>query len=100
MDAGAAGRVEVRRSGGFIGRTATGSLDLASDDPRVPAVRALLDADDLAAALASAPGGPPHPDRFVYTFTLPGHPPYTVADQHLTPALHRLADLVLTGTDR
>jgi hypothetical protein len=94
--------VEVRRSGGFIGRTVTGvlDLDLDADDPRLPELEALLATSDLGAVLAAAPAGPPQPDRYVYTFTLPGHPPYTVAEQHLTPDLHRLATLVLAAPDR
>jgi hypothetical protein len=97
--------VEVRRSGGFLGRTVSGAVDLDAverpdADPRLAEVRALLATPDLAAALAAAPKGPPQPDRFVYTFTLPGHPSYTIAEQHLTPDLHRLAALVLPAPDR
>ena len=40
--------VHVRRTGGFAGRTAEGSVDLASHDARVPEVRTLVDRIDLA----------------------------------------------------
>ena len=45
--------VVVRRSGGFAGLTKEGAVDLDSDDPRVPAVRSLVDRIDFAAV---APG--------------------------------------------
>lgn len=88
----AAARVEVRRSGGFLGRTQTADLDLQGDDPRVDHVRSLLPRVDLASV---APDPPPSPDRFVYTFLLPGEAPVTVPEQHLTAPLRELAETLL-----
>ena len=34
---------------------------------------------------------------FVYTFEVPGRSPVSVPEQHLTPELRRLVDLVLGG---
>jgi len=41
-------------------------------------------------------GGAPQPDRYLYAFDLCGDCA-TVPEQHLTPDLRRLADLVLEG---
>ena len=86
--------VYVRRTGGFAGRTAEGSVDLASHDARVPEVRSLVDRIDL----AHVAGGNPHPDMFVYAFDLCGRRAQ-VPEQHLTPDLSRLAVLVLEAGD-
>ncbi|GAA4740556.1 hypothetical protein GCM10023350_26260 [Nocardioides endophyticus] len=90
VPAAGARRVSVRRTGGFAGLRATGELDLDGDDPRVPEVAALVDRVDLRAAT----GGSPQPDRYVYAFDLCGDSA-TVPEQHLTPDLRRIADLVL-----
>jgi hypothetical protein len=86
--------VHVRRTGGFAGRTAEGSVDLASRDARVPEVRTLVDRIDL----SHVAGGNPHPDMFVYAFDLCGRRAQ-VPEQHLTPDLSRLAVLVLEAGD-
>ena len=86
--------VHVRRTGGFAGRTAEGSVDLTSHDARVPEVRALVDRIDLTQVL----GGNPHPDMFIYAFDLCGRRAQ-VPEQHLTPDLSRLAVLVLEAGD-
>lgn len=86
---GNANLVEVRRSGGFIGRTTAGVVDL-DDDPRAPEVRRLLDRIDL----RSARGGNPKPDMFVYAFRI-GSDEVSVPEQHLTGDLRRLAEIVL-----
>ncbi|MCW2765337.1 MAG: peptidase thermolysin, partial [Nocardioides sp.] len=86
-------RVTVRRTGGFAGLVSSGSVDLDTDDPRATEVRSLLDRIDL----RRVAGGPPHPDRFVYTFDLRGAQA-TVPEQHLTDDLRRLVDLVLEGS--
>jgi len=86
--------VHVRRTGGFAGRTAEGSVDLASHDARVPEVRTLVDRIDL----SHVPGGNPHPDMFVYAFDLCGRRAQ-VPEQHLTPDLSRLATIVLEAGD-
>ena len=83
-------RVSVRRTGGFAGLRAGGELDLDGDDPRAPEVAALVDRVDLRAVTSA----PPQPDRYVYSFDLCGDCA-TVAEQHLTPDLRRLAELVL-----
>lgn len=89
--AGLATRVEVRRSGGIMGRTTVGSVDLDGDDPRVGEVRDLVTRIDL----RTARPGLPHPDMFVYTFDVPGQPTVDVPEHDLGPELHRLAALVL-----
>ena len=86
--------VYVRRTGGFAGRTAEGSVDLASHDARVPEVRTLVDRIDL----SLVGGGNPHPDMFVYAFDLCGRRAQ-VPEQHLTPDLSRLATIVLEAGD-
>ncbi len=86
--------VHVRRTGGFAGRTAEGSVDLASHDARVPEVRTLVDRIDL----DDVAGGNPHPDMFVYAFNLCGRRAQ-VPEQHLTPDLSRLATIVLEAGD-
>ena len=87
-----AGRVvEVRRSGGIVGRTVTGALDLDGDDPRTGEVRDLVDRVDLAAV---APGRM-HPDAFVYEFVV-GDRSTRVVGSDLPEDLRRLAELLLS----
>jgi Zn-dependent metalloprotease len=87
----AAGRVvAVRRSGGFAGLRASGTLDLDEDDPRSAELNALVDRVDLSAV----PTGATQPDRYVYHFDLCGSSAQ-VAEQHLTGDLRRIADLLL-----
>jgi hypothetical protein len=88
----AAGVVTVRRSGGFVGSTIEGQVDLdGPDDDVVAEVRDLVARIDLAAAAAS---GKAYPDMYSYVFVL-GGTRATVPEQHLTPELRRLADLLL-----
>jgi Thermolysin metallopeptidase, alpha-helical domain/Thermolysin metallopeptidase, catalytic domain len=82
--------VSVRRTGGFAGLATEGSVDLASQDARVPEVRTLVDRIDL----TRVPGGDPRPDMYVYAFDLCGRRA-RVPEQHLTPELSRLAVIVL-----
>ena len=82
--------VVVRRSGGFAGITKEGTVDLDSDDPRVPAVRALVERIDFTAVEP----GRPQPDRFVYRFRYAAVE-CQVQEQALTPDLHQLAAIVL-----
>lgn len=84
------GVVAVRRSGGFAGLAVEGSIDLGSSDPRVPQVRALVARCDFAAVSS----GNPQADRFVYDFQV-GAQAMQVPEQHLTPELTELADVVL-----
>ena len=84
--------VEVRRSGGFIGRTTTGSVDLSGSDERADEVRRLVDRIDL----RQARGGNPHPDMFVFSFRIRGDE-VSVPEQHLTDDLRALATLVLSA---
>ena len=85
-----ADRVRVRRTGGFIGRAVEGSLDLSGPDDRVPEVRDLVASLDLAAA----PTGKVWPDMYVFTFEVDDRTA-TVPENLLSPALRRLAELVL-----
>jgi hypothetical protein len=87
--------LEVRRSGGLAGRTASGSLDLDADDPRAAEARALLHRVDLAAL---APGVP-MPDMHVYSFVL-GSRTVSVPEQDLPAELRRLAELTIDPDDR
>jgi len=82
--------VVVRRSGGFVGRTVEGALDLSADDERVPEVRDLLDRIEV----ATLPPPVPRPDRYVYDFDLAGAHCQLIEDQ-LTDDLRRLAELLL-----
>ena len=84
--------VEVVRSGGFGGMTREGTIDLESDDPRVPEVRELVERIDFAAVLP----GEAQPDRFVYRFRY-AQVECQVFEPALTPELERLARLVLAG---
>ncbi len=90
-DLAGARAVRVRRSGGFAGITTDGEVDLTGSDPRAAEVRALLSEVDLRAAQL----GDPHPDMFVYAFSVDGGADVRVPEQHLTGSLRRLADLVL-----
>ena len=82
--------VRVRRTGGFAGLSAEGSLDLSGSDDRVAEVRELVASLDL----ASAPAGKTWPDMYSYTFEVDDLTA-TVPENLLTPALRRLADLLL-----
>jgi Thermolysin metallopeptidase, alpha-helical domain/Thermolysin metallopeptidase, catalytic domain len=89
-----AGVVAVRRSGGFVGSTVEGRVDLdGPSDDVVAEVRDLVGRIDLATVAA----GHPHPDMYSYVFDL-GGTRATVPEQHLTPELRRLADLLLDQT--
>ena len=89
------GVVSVRRTGGFMGLSTEGSLDLASDDPRADEVRRLVAEVDPGAV---RPGGP-HPDMYTYDFDLAGTQ-VTVAEHLLPPGLRRVAELVLPDRTR
>ena len=88
-------RVAVRRSGGFLGRTTAGEVDLDRGDLRADELAALVDRVDL----ATVAGGVPKPDMYVYDFDLCGSRA-TVPEHHLTHDLRRIADLVLQPGDR
>ncbi|MGY2701628.1 protealysin inhibitor emfourin [Nocardioides sp. HB32] len=83
-------RVAVRRTGGFGGLRAGGEVDLDGDDPRARELSGLVDRVDL----TTVPGGDPQPDRYVYDFDLCGSRA-RVAEQHLTPDLARIAELLI-----
>ncbi|WP_395690835.1 protealysin inhibitor emfourin [Nocardioides sp.] len=83
-------RVAVRRSGGFAGLRTGAELDLDGDDPRAAEAAWLVGRVDLAAV----PADDPHPDRYVYDLDLCGARA-RVPEQHLTPDLARLVELVL-----
>lgn len=82
--------VRVRRSGGFVGRTVEGEVDLDSGDPRVGELRELVGRLDG----PSPKGSKPYPDGFTYDFDLDGQT-RRVVERDLTPDLRRIADLVL-----
>jgi Zn-dependent metalloprotease len=82
--------VSVSRSGGIVGRTVTGTLDLDGDDPRIGEVRSLVDRVDLAAV----PPGRMHPDAFIYDFVV-GDRSTRVVGSNLPDDLRRLAELLL-----
>ncbi|GAB2887992.1 protealysin inhibitor emfourin [Nocardioides pacificus] len=82
--------LEVRRSGGFVGRTTTGRLDLDGDDPRVAEARELIARVDLTALGQSRPA----PDAYVYRFVVDERS-VAVPEQQLTAELRRLAALAL-----
>lgn len=82
--------VEVCRSGGLLGRTETGRVDLRTEDPRAGLVAELVTRVDFSAFT----GGGGQPDRFVYTFRLSGHE-VRVGEHELTGELRRLARVVL-----
>jgi len=82
--------VKVRRSGGFAGLVAEGEVDLATGEPPAPELADLIDRIDL----REVRSGDPSPDMYVYAFDLCGDCA-TVPEQHLTPDLRRVADLVL-----
>jgi hypothetical protein len=84
-----AGRVAVRRSGGFAGGVRSGELDLDSD-PNGAEVRRLLRQVDVRGIAAT----PTAPDRFVYTVEY-GQMRLTVPEQDLTPELSQVVRLVL-----
>jgi Thermolysin metallopeptidase, alpha-helical domain len=88
-----AGELVVRRSGGFVGQSVEGRCDLSRDDPRSREARDLLDR----VGPATVSGGDAMPDMYVYTFEVSGQAPVRVSQQHLTPELERLVEIVLEG---
>ncbi|MGL5826747.1 MAG: M4 family metallopeptidase, partial [Nocardioides sp.] len=83
--------VDVTRSGGMLGRSVTGSVDLQTDDPRVVEVRNLVERIDLTSFSVDEP----RPDMYVYTFAILESAPVAVPEHQLTAELHRLAQIVL-----
>jgi hypothetical protein len=88
---GTPSRVVVRRTGGFAGMVAEGSVDLDGDDPRAPQVRILITRIDFASITVE----PPQPDRYVYSFLLGEREAARVPEPQLTGDLERLARIVL-----
>jgi hypothetical protein len=89
---GSGRRVAVSRSGGFLGRTVAGEVDLDRDGVREHEVAALVERVDL----ATVAGGAPKPDMYVFDFDLCGDRA-SVPEHHLTADLRRIAELVLEG---
>jgi hypothetical protein len=83
-------RVSVRRTGGFAGRVADGSVDLDTEDARASELRTLVDRIDLREVATTDP----QPDRYLYAFDLCGDTA-TVPEQALTADLSRVVALVL-----
>jgi len=96
VDPAGSRRLRVRRTGGFVGRTVEGAVDLTPDDGRTPELEALVGRIDL--AHVSVAGGP-QADRFTYEFDLGGEQ-RTIREQDLTGDLSRLAELVLQPEGR
>ena len=92
---GEPGVVTVRRTGGFMGLSVEGSVDLASGDERVEEVRRLVTEVDPGDVRA----GRPHPDTYTYDFDLAGTR-LSVAEHLLPSPLRRLAELVLPDHSR
>ena len=81
------GRLRVERSGGFAGRSEAAEIDVEASGlgPLVSA----------AVSSAAAKDARPHPDMFVYTFTVEGHEPVRVPEHLLTDSQAELARQVL-----
>jgi Zn-dependent metalloprotease len=92
VGAATARRVVVRRSGGFLGRTTAGEVDLERGGARAQEVATLVERVDL----SGVGGGLPKPDMYVYDFDLCGARA-SVPEHHLTADLRRIAELVLEG---
>lgn len=89
--------VAVRRSGGVAGMTRHAAVDLDGDDERSGELRDLVRRVDVAALPGVAEGTGTEAegaDRFVYDFDLCGDR-CRVPEQHLTPDLRRIAELLL-----
>lgn len=84
-----AGRISVRRSGGYAGTVRAGELNLDAE-PDGLEVRTLLSGLDPQ-TLTTTQGAP---DRFLYTVEYDDQQ-FTVPEQDLTPELHRVVHLVL-----
>jgi Thermolysin metallopeptidase, alpha-helical domain/Thermolysin metallopeptidase, catalytic domain len=87
--------VDVVKSGGFMGRTVSGSVDLHTDDPRVTEVRDLVERIDLRGLTIDAA----RPDMYVYTFAILDLEPVDLPEHQLTDDLRRLAQVVLWTED-
>jgi len=83
--------VRVSRSGGFVGATTSGEVDLGSDDPRVAEVQALVDRVDLRRLGVTLP----KPDMYVYRFEVGDREPVTVPEHLLDDDARRLVELVV-----
>ncbi len=88
----AAGRLRIERSGGFIGHTQSAEVDL--HDLEQPDLGGLLADADLA-SLAVSHDTAPHPDMYVYTFTVDDHVPVSVPEHLLTASQIELATRIL-----
>ncbi len=88
---GSSTSVDVVRSGGLLGQSVSGSVDLETDDPRVIEVRDLVERIDL----SKVGGGPAYPDMYVYSFAILDLAPVEVPEPELTVELTRLAQVVL-----
>ncbi|KQY50981.1 protealysin inhibitor emfourin [Nocardioides sp. Root140] len=85
--------VEVRRTGGFAGRTATGRCDLGGEGAHLDEVRALLSRVDLRPAKPART----YPDMYSYVIRVDDDE-VTLAETQLTDDLRRLTSLVLEQT--
>ncbi|MGL5810425.1 MAG: M4 family metallopeptidase [Nocardioides sp.] len=89
---GTATSVGVVRSGGLLGQSMSGSVDVAGDDPRAEEVARLARHIEFA---SYAPEDR-MPDMYVYSFTVFETGPADVPERHLTEDQRRLAYLVLS----
>ncbi|NGN93522.1 M4 family metallopeptidase [Nocardioides sp. KC13] len=78
--------VRVRRSGGFLGRTSEGSVELAPGDSQAATVRDLL--------ANAGPSKPKGADRYIYEFEVDGQRT-VVHEGDLSPELRELANRML-----
>jgi len=90
-----AGKIAVRRTGGFAGITRMAELDLDSS-PHGPEVRQLLLDTDIRQLVGKAS---PARDRFVYTVEF-GSVHMNLPEHQLTPELHKVVQIVLDNGDQ
>lgn len=84
--------LRVRRTGGFVGRSVDGTLDLGSGDARAAEAAAIVAALDR----STIRGGRTHPDMYSYEFDLGDGTAPVIVPEHLLPDdLRRLAALLL-----
>jgi Zn-dependent metalloprotease len=92
--AGTTQLVRVRRTGGIVGRSVEGTVDLDADSPRATTARDLVSRIDFSAIAPETS----FPDAFSYTFQV-GDRSVTLPQHQLTDEQRALADLALAPSD-